>query len=87
MSKRGVDDYRPHGPVTCYAHEKPDFEEHPDRAPLGMVGLPAPMRKLEVEMVFATFMLSHFGHLTGSVSWAEVVSTSKCFLQSRQTYS
>ncbi len=78
---------RPPGPAVCYAQEKPDFEEHPDRAPLGMDGLPEPTRKLDAEMVFATFRLPHFGHLTGSVLREEVVSTSKCFLQSRQTYS
>jgi len=83
----GVGNDRPPGPVFGYAHENPDFEEHPDRAPLGMDDLPVPILKLDAEIVLATFMLPHFGHLAGFVSCAEVVNTSKCFLQSRHTYS
>lgn len=79
--------YRPHGPGYGHAQEKPDFDEHPDRAPLGIVGLPEPIRKLDAEIVFVTSRLLHFGHLMVSEDWAEVVNTSKCFLQSRQTYS
>jgi hypothetical protein len=70
-----------------YAQEKPDLDEHPDRAPLGMAGPPDPIRKLEAEMVFVTSRLPHSGHFTVSVVPDEVVRTSKCFLQSRQTYS
>jgi hypothetical protein len=70
----------------AYAQEKPDFDEHPESAPLGMEVPPLPMRKLEAEMVFATFRLPHFVHLIISLD-DEVVSTSKCSLQSLQTYS
>ncbi len=72
---------------SCQAQENPDFEEQPDRAPAGMAGLPEPMRTLDAEMVFATFILPHSGHLGSFLSCVEVVSTSKCFLQSRHTYS
>ena len=70
-----------------HAQEKPDLDEHLDSAPLGMVGLPDPIRKLEAEMVLVTSRLPHSGHFTVSVAPEEVVRTSKCFLQSRQTYS
>ncbi len=52
-----------------------------------MDGRPEPMRKLDEEMVFVTSRLPHSGHLTVSVTPDDVVSTSKCFLQSLQTYS
>jgi hypothetical protein len=70
-----------------YAQENPDLDEQPERAPEGMVGRPVPIRKLDVEMVLVTSKLLHFGHLTVSVDPEEVVSTSKWFLQSLQTYS
>jgi len=68
------------------AQEKPDFDEHPESAPVGMEVPPCPMRKLAAEIVFVTFRLPHFLHLIVSVA-VEVVSTSKCSLQSLQTYS
>lgn len=58
------------------AQENPDFEEQPESAPLGIVDPPCPMRKLEADMVFFTFTLPHFLHLTVSPS-DEVTSTSK----------
>ena len=70
-----------------YAQENPDFDEQPERAPDGMEGWPDPIRKLDEEMVLVTSRLWHAGHLTVSVTLDEVVSTSKCFLQSLQTYS
>ncbi len=70
-----------------YAQENPDFDEQPERAPLGMDGRPEPIRKLDEEIVFLTSRLWHCGHLTVSVTPDDVVSTSKCFLQSLQTYS
>ncbi len=52
-----------------------------------MEELPELIRKLDVEIVFLTSRLWHSGHLTVFVTPEEVVSTSKCFLQSLQTYS
>ena len=75
------------GSLLLYAQEKPDFEEQPDRAPDGIEGRAEPMRKLDDEMVFLTSRLLHSGHLTVSVVFEDVVRTSKCFLQSLQTYS
>ena len=75
------------GSLLFYAQEKPDFEEQPDRAPDGIEGRAEPMRKLDDEMVFLTSRLLHSGHLTVSVVFEDVVRTSKCFLQSLQTYS
>jgi len=80
-------DWAGHTGRLHHAQEKPDLDEHPDSAPLGMVGLPEPIRKLEAEMVLATSRLPHSGHFTVSVAPEDVVRTSKCFLQSRQTYS
>jgi len=77
----------PHGLPGDHAHENPDFEEQPERAPDGMADRPEPILKLEVEIVFLTSRLLHSGHLTVSVTPEDVVSTSKCFLQSLQTYS
>ena len=42
-----------------YAQEKPDFDEQPERAPLGMDGRPEPIRKLDEEIVFLTSRLWH----------------------------
>ena len=61
------------------------MEEHPDKAPEGME-VPPPTRMLEADMVFLTLRLSHFLHLIISPP-DEVVITSKCSLQSLQTYS
>ena len=69
-----------------HAQENPDFEEQPESAPEGMDDLPLFMRKLEVEMVFLTFRLAHFLHLTVSAEDKDT-SASKCALQSLQTYS
>ena len=69
------------------AQENPDLEEQPESAPDGMDGRPEPMRKLDEEMVFFSSRLLHAGHLTISADPEEVVSTSKCFLQSLQRYS
>ena len=77
----------PHGFLMCYAQEKPDFDEQPESAPDGMVGRPEPILKLDEEIVFFTSRLLHSGHLTVSVDPDDFVSTSKCFLQSLQTYS
>jgi hypothetical protein len=79
--------WEPHGLPGDYAHENPDFDEQPERAPEGMVGRPEPILKLDVEIVFLTSRLLHFGHLTVSVTPEDVVSTSKWFLQSLHTYS
>ncbi len=79
--------WEPHGLPVDYAQENPDFDEQPERAPDGMGGRPEPIRKLDEEMVFLTSRLLHSGHLTVSVTFDEVVSTSKCFLQSLHTYS
>jgi len=68
------------------AQENPDLEEQPERAPEGMVDPPLFMRKLEADMVFLTFRLSHFLHLIVSAEDKET-SASKCALQSLQTYS
>ena len=77
----------PRAGCLCYAQENPDFDEHPDSAPEGIEDFPEPILKFDVEMVFATFRLLHLGHLTVLDVSAEVVNTSKCSLQSRQTYS
>jgi len=78
----------PHGLPLYYAQEKPDLEEQPDRAPAGTEDRRLePILKLELEMVFVTSKLRHCGHLTVSFTPEEVVSTSKWFLQSLQTYS
>jgi len=58
------------------AQENPELEEQPESAPLGMVDPPWPIRKLEADIVFLTFTLPHFLHLTVSPS-DEVTSTSK----------
>ena len=65
----------PHG-FLDQAQENPDLEEQPESAPEGMDVPPCPIRKLEAEMVFFTFKLPHFLHLTVSPS-EEVTSTSK----------
>ncbi len=77
---------QPHGSPGNQAQEKPERDEQPERAPEGMEG-PAPIRKLAAEMVFLTSRLWQAGHLMISADDEEVVSTSKCFLQSLQTYS
>jgi hypothetical protein len=69
-----------------YAHEKPDFEEQPERAPEGIDAPPWFMRKLAAEMVFFTLTLAHCGHLIISRELIET-NSSKWDLQSLQTYS
>ena len=69
-----------------HAQENPDFAEQPESAPDGMVDPPPVMRKLEAEMVFMTFRLSHFLHLIDSAEDKDT-RASKCSLQSLQTYS
>lgn len=70
----------------AYAHEKPDFEEQPERAPEGIDDPPWFMRKLAADMVFFTLTPAHFGHRTISGEVAET-SSSKWVLQELQTYS
>ena len=69
-----------------HAQENPDLEEQPERAPEGMDDPPLFIRKLEEDMVFLTFKLSHFLHLIVSAEDKDT-SASKCSLQSLQTYS
>ncbi len=49
---------------SYYAQEKPDLDEQPDNAPLGMVGLPDPIWKWLADMALVTSRLLHLGHLT-----------------------
>ncbi len=75
------------GPFQLYAQENPDLEEQPERAPEGIDDDPPETRKLVAEIVFFTFRLPHSLHLTMSALEADVVRTSKCFLQSLHVYS
>lgn len=77
---------KPHGFACDQAQEKPDFDEHPERAPEGIDGWPEPMRRLAADIVFLTCMLPHFLQETVSGDVVDM-STSKCSLQSLQTYS
>lgn len=72
--------------VADHAQEKPDFEEHPDNAPEGILLPPEASLKFEAEMVFFTWALPHFLQLT--VSAPEVLTmVSKRVLQSLHLYS
>ena len=78
---------KPHGLSGGYAQEKPEFDGQPDGAPQGMDEPPELILKLVEDIVFFTSKLWHSGHLTVFVSPDEVLSTSKGFVQSVQTYS
>ena len=78
---------QPDRPHLFQAQEKPDFVEHPESAPEGMVLEPEEIRKLEAEMVFFTALLPHFGQLTSVVASVEVRVDSNTPLHSWQRYS
>ena len=69
--------YVGHTGRSGYAQENPDLDEQPDKAPLGIEGLPDPIWKWLAEMVLVTSRLLHLGHFTISETCAEVVNTSK----------
>lgn len=72
---------------SCYAQEKPDLVEQPDKAPAGIDERPEEILKLEAEMVFLIFLLPHLLQVCSLGSVAEVVRTSKTTLQSLHLYS
>lgn len=68
--------------VDDHAQEKPDLEEQPERAPLGIEDPPPAIRKLVAEMVFFTFLLPHLAQTTFSTPAEPVTSSSKKVLHS-----
>jgi len=78
---------RPPGPALLHPQEKPDLEEHPDKAPAGIDDRPEEILKLDAEMVFLILLLPHFVHFISFSSSDLLTRISKLALQSLHLYS